>query len=250
MRRAFADRNEYIGDPDFVEPPARLLLPAYAAERRATIDPERATPSASVRPGLGEPQHTTHFAVVDGAGMVVALTTTINDSFGSGVTVKGAGFLLNNEMDDFTAKVGAPNMFGLVQGKANAIAPGKRPLSAMSPTIVVAPEGRVRMVVGARGGPRIITATFQVISNVLDFELPTAAAVSAPRVHHQHLPDQLLHESGGLSGEVIRELEARGHKLSLRAGSAILANAPAIVRQGDVWEGLADPRRGGLAAGL
>ncbi|MCC6398768.1 MAG: gamma-glutamyltransferase, partial [Bacteroidetes bacterium] len=163
MRRTFADRNHFLGDPDFLTiPQAALVSKAYAAERRESIDPERATPSADVAHGTpvqrSESMHTTHFSVADSAGNVVALTTTINHGFGSAVTVTGAGFLLNNEMDDFASKPGSPNAFGLVQGEANAIAPGKRILSSMSPTIVIDPQGEPLLVTGASGGPRIITA--------------------------------------------------------------------------------------------
>lgn len=164
MRRAFADRNALLGDPDFVAIPLeRLLSPAYGAERRASIT-EVATPSRDVSPGSAkrEGNHTTHVAVVDARGAAVSLTTTINDFYGSGVTVTGAGFLLNDEMDDFTSDPGVPNLFGLVQGEANAIAPGKRMLSSMAPALVLDANGAVKAVAGARG-PRIITATFQVI---------------------------------------------------------------------------------------
>jgi gamma-glutamyltranspeptidase / glutathione hydrolase len=250
MRRAFADRNHYLGDPEFVEFPHKMLVSEeYAARLRSTIDSERATPSVDVRPGLQavpEPVHTTHFSIVDQHGNAVALTTTINDLFGSSVTVSGAGFLLNNEMDDFAARPGTPNMYGLVQGEANAIQPGKRMLSAMTPTIVLDRDGRVLLVTGARGGPRIITAVFQVISNVIDYGLDVAAAVHVPRIHHQHLPDVLFHEAGGLSSALLAELEAKGHTLQPRAG---VGTAPTIVRQGETWTAMPDPRTGGRARG-
>jgi gamma-glutamyltranspeptidase/glutathione hydrolase len=201
MRRAFADRNEFMADPDFVDVPRqRLMSAAYLDSLRATIDSLRATPSSEVCAGLAavvESDHTTHFSVVDDKGNAVALTTTINELFGSAVTVTGGGFLLNDEMDDFAAKPGTPNGFGLVQGEANAIQPGKRMLSAMTPTIVLAADGSPLLVTGARGGPRIITAVFQVLTNVVDFDLPIEEAVRAPRVHHQHLPDVLYFEAGG-----------------------------------------------------
>jgi gamma-glutamyltranspeptidase / glutathione hydrolase len=251
MRRAFADRNHFLGDPDFVAFPQELLVSReYAARLRATIDRRRATPSADVRPGLAalaEPQQTTHFSVVDGLGNAVALTTTINELYGSAVTVSGAGFLLNNEMDDFAAKPGAPNMFGLVQGEANVIEPGKRMLSAMTPTIVLDRSGDVLMVTGARGGPRIITAVFQVISNVVDHGMDVSAAVRAPRIHHQHLPDVLYHEPEGLAEQRIQQLRAMGHQVAPRA---TVGTAPTIVRRGGVWTGAHDPRTGGLAAGF
>jgi gamma-glutamyltranspeptidase/glutathione hydrolase len=248
MRRAFADRNHFLGDPDFVSIPRdQLLSLSYAADRRRSIG-ATASPSAEVGPGLEvrrEGTHTTHFSVVDRDGNVVAFTTTINSLYGSAVTVTGGGFLLNNTMDDFTAKPGAPNMFGLVQGEANAIRPGKRMLSAMTPTVVVAPDGEPLLVTGARGGPRIITAVFQVISNVVDHGMDVAAAVSAPRIHHQHLPDVLYFEPGGLSDEQIAALAALGHTIEERPG--YIGAAPTILRRGDVWEGVPDPRLGGLA---
>jgi gamma-glutamyltranspeptidase / glutathione hydrolase len=251
MRRAFADRNHFLGDPDFVQIPQALLVSrAYADRLRATIDPARASPSGSIRPGLAEalePVHTTHFSVVDGAGNAVALTTTINELYGSAVTVAGAGFLLNNEMDDFAAKPGSPNMFGLVQGEANAIAPGKRMLSAMTPTIVLDRDGRVLLVTGARGGPRIINGVFQVISNILDYGMDVGTAVHAPRIHHQHLPDMLYYEAGGLDARRIGELEARGHVLTARP---TVGTAPTILRRDGVWTGVPDPRTGGSAAGF
>ncbi len=199
MRRAFADRNHYLGDPDFVAMPrGELVSPAYARRRAADIDPRHATRSADIAPGVpsAEPTHTTHFSVVGPDGDAVALTTTLNELYGSAVTVQGAGFVLNDEMDDFAAKPGAPNMFGLVQGEANAIAPGKRMLSSMTPTIVVDSDGRTLLVTGARGGPRIINAVLQIVSNVVDFHMDVGSTVYAPRLHHQHLPDTLWYEAG------------------------------------------------------
>jgi gamma-glutamyltranspeptidase / glutathione hydrolase len=252
MRRAFADRNHFMGDPDFVAVPRQLFLSAeYAARQRATIRRDAATPSDRVAPGLagggGDGDHTTHFGVIDAAGNAVALTTTINDLYGSAVTVTGGGFVLNNEMDDFTAKPGTPNMYGLVQGEANAIEPEKRMLSAMTPTIVVAPDGRPLLVTGARGGPRIITAVFQVLSNILDHGMDVAAAVNAPRIHHQHLPDVLFFEAAGLADEQVRALRALGHTVQPRPG--YIGNAPTILRRDGAWTGVADPRQGGTAAG-
>jgi gamma-glutamyltranspeptidase / glutathione hydrolase len=250
MRRAFADRNSLLGDPDFVSMPlGSLLSEAYAAERRGSFT-SRATPSSQVAQGLPRPEgeHTTHFAVVDGDGSAVSLTTTLNDFFGSGVSVEGAGFLLNDEMDDFTTEPGKPNLYGLVQGEANAIAPEKRMLSSMAPTLVLDPSGAVRVVAGARGGPRIITATWQVISNILDFGMDASAAVRAPRVHQQWYPDELLLESGGFSPEQSASLEALGYALRTVAD---LASAPVIARDAltSRWTAAPDPRRGGAAAG-
>ena len=246
-RLAFVDRNAYLADPDFQPWPKRLLSDEYLAQRRKTIVLGKATPSANVGPGLREGNHTTHLAVVDEAGGAVALTTTINQLFGSAVSVPGGGFLLNNEMDDFTAKPGAPNLAGLVQGEANAIAPGKRMLSAMSPTIIVGRDRRVLMIAGGRGGSRIISATFQVISNVLDFGMTVEQAVAAPRVHMQHLPDELRFETGGFDQKTLGELAAMGYRL---VGERPIGSSPAILRRGDVWTGLGDPRKDGAAAGL
>lgn len=261
MRRAFADRNQFLGDPDFVDvPSARFLSGDYAESLRATIRDDAASISADIRPGLeadavpareaialaDESDHTTHFSIVDAQGNAVALTTTINELYGSAVTVSGAGFLLNDEMDDFTAKVGEPNMFGLVQGEANVIEPGKRMLSAMTPTILLDEDGSPMLVTGARGGPRIITAVLQVLTNIVDHGMAPGLAVHAPRIHHQHLPDILQYEEGGLSPETIAALEAMGHETGSRDG---VGNAPAIVRVDGRWVGVPDPRVGGRAAG-
>lgn len=248
MRRAYAARNEKLGDPDFVKMPLDVLLSdAWAKEQRATITPGRATPSSAIQSGAasGAGPHTTHFSVVDAAGDAVALTTTINFWYGSGVTVKGGGFVLNNEMDDFAAVPGTPNGYGLVQGEANAIAPGKRMLSSMSPTVVVGPDGKVVLVAGAAGGPTIITSVFQEISAVVDFGLDVGAAVSAPRVHMQHLPDEVVFEKSGLPADVARSLEGMGYALRERGH---IADAPAIGRAGNVWLGAAEPRRKGALA--
>ena len=202
MRRYYADRNEYMGDPDFVKNPiAGLLDPTYILKRRSTIDPNRATPSDQVSPGHpkgSESTETTHFNVVDAEGNAVAVTYTLNGGFGSGVTAPGLGFLLNNEMDDFASKPGEPNMFGLVQGEANAIAPNKRPLSSMTPTILTR-DGKLFMVVGAPGGSRIITGVMQVILNVVDFGMNAQEAIDFPRFHHQWKPDKLESGKGNLT---------------------------------------------------
>lgn len=254
MRRAYADRNAYLGDPDFVEvPTAAFLSAARAARHLAGIDRGRATPSAEIRPEarpLPDRPETTHFGVVDAHGNAVALTTTINDIFGASVTVTGAGFLLNDEMDDFAAAPGTPNMFGLVQAEANAIAPGKRPLSSMTPTIVLDAERRPLVIVGGRGGSRIITGVLQVLSNVVDFGMPVDDAVHAPRLHHQHLPDVVVYEAGGFTPEQLAGLEALGHRLEPRAMAPFPMNSvPALVRRGALWTGAGDPRRAGAALG-
>lgn len=250
-KRAFADRNHYLGDPDFVPIPTQMLLSdEYARKQQATISLQHATPSVQIRPGLGEtpePEHTTHFSVVDDKGNAVALTTTVNELFGSAVTVTGAGFLLNNEMDDFAARPGSPNMFGLVQGEANAIEPEKRMLSAMTPTIVLGRDNRPLLITGARGGPRIISAVFQIVSNVVDHNMSLDQAVSAPRIHHQHLPD-LLYWERGVRAETITQLQALGHTVRERDG--YVGSAPTILRTGSGWTGAADPRSGGSARGF
>lgn len=249
MRRSFAARNAKLGDPDFVKMPVeQLLSDAWAKEQRATILPDRATPSADIAaagPASASGPHTTHFSVVDGAGDAVAMTTTINWWYGSGVTVKGAGFVLNNEMDDFAAVPGTANSFGLVQGEANAIAPGKRMLSSMAPTIVTGPDGKVVLVAGAAGGPTIISAVFLEISNVVDFQLDVGAAVAAPRFHMQHLPDEVVYENDGLAEATQKRLEAMGYKMKRRDH---IADAPAIGRAGAEWVGAPEPRRLGSAA--
>ncbi len=250
-RRAFADRNYFMGDVDFVKVPSqRFLSDDYAKRQRATIDLLHATSSAQIRPGLGEiaeGNETTHFSVVDVKGNAVAITTTLNELFGSAVTVTGAGFLLNDEMDDFSAKPGSPNMFGLVQGEQNAIVPEKRMLSAMTPTIVLDRSGQPMLITGARGGPRIISAVFQIISNVIDYNMPLAAAVGTPRIHHQHLPDILYFEPGGLSADLVRSFQSLGHTVQPREG--YIGSAPTLLRVGNHWEGTGDPRTGGKAAG-
>ena len=248
-QRAFADRNALLGDPDFTPARPQLLDDSYLEERRGTMDPFHATPSTDVRPGLAEGNDTTHLGVVDADGSAVALTTTLNELYGSGVTIAGVGILMNDEMDDFAARPGTPNLYGLVQGEANRIEPGKRPLSSMSPILVIdgaGADGRVLAVIGARGGGRIISATFQVLSNIVDFGMGAAAAVSAPRIHHQHQPDLLFYEPDGLGAAALEGLEGRGFHLQ-RLG--VIASAPAIVRVSARWTGFADPRRGGGAEG-
>src|SRR2546421_5490116 len=243
MRRAFMDRNHWLGDPDFVQMPIeRLLSKSYGASLRSEIDLQHATPTPpSVTTGGGV--HTTHYSIVDAKGNAASVTTTLNGGFGSGVTVTGAGFLLNNEMDDFTSAPGKPNMYGLVQGEANAIAPGKRMLSAMTPSIVLDRNGKLLLVVGTPGGPTIITTVAQVILNVLDQRMSLADAIAAPRIHHQALPDQTFYEHGGLSDATVQAVEAMGHKLQERRGhSGFVAG---IQRTVGGWVGVADPRIAG-----
>ena len=247
MRRAFTDRNTYLGDPAFVENPTeRLLSKGYAADLRKGIG-DRATPTPPFAPGPRTGSSTTHYSVVDQEGNAVSCTTTLNDLYGSAVTVAGAGFLLNDEMDDFATAPGKPNIYGLVQGEANAIAPGKRMLSSMTPSIVLDPEGRVLMLVGTPGGPRIITMVYHVISNVIDHHMPLPEAVVAPRMHHQGLPDTLRVERGGFPPATLDSLRARGHAIGL---GGYWGDVEAIIRSPTGWQGVSDPRRGGGGAGL
>jgi gamma-glutamyltranspeptidase/glutathione hydrolase len=229
FRRAFYDRAEFMGDPDFAKVPVpQLIDKKYAAAWRDSIDPNHASVSndlkrpafselervAQSRPAaIREPENTTHYSVVDAEGNAVSVTTTLNDSFGSRVTADGLGFLLNDEMDDFAAKQGVPNAYGLIQGPANAIGPGKRPLSAMTPTIVLK-DGKLFLVLGSPGGPTIITTVANVLIGVVDFSLDIAEAVNAPRFHHQWLPDQILVEDR-LSPDTMNVLRSKGHKLNV-----------------------------------
>ena len=246
MRRAFTDRNTYLGDPAFVQNPLdRLLSKQYAAELRAEIG-DRASPTPAFDPAAAGGSSTTHYSVVDAEGNAVSCTTTLNDSYGSAVTVTGAGFLLNDEMDDFATAPGKPNMYGLVQGEANAIAPGKRMLSAMTPSIVLDSAGTLRMVTGTPGGPRIITMVYHIISNVIDHRMPLPEAVTAPRTHHQALPDSLLLEADGFTKATVDSLRALGHGVSLREP---WGDVEAIIRTPRGWQGVSDSRRGGGGAG-
>ena len=246
MRRAFTDRNRHLGDPAFVRNPVdRLLSKEYAATLREGIG-ERASPTPAFDPAAAGGSSTTHYSVVDAEGNAVSCTTTLNDSYGSAVTVTGGGFLLNDEMDDFATAPGKPNMYGLVQGEANAIAPGKRMLSAMTPSIVLDPAGQLLLVVGTPGGPRIITMVYHVISNVIDHRMPLADAVAAPRMHHQALPDSLRVEEGGFTATTLDSLRARGHSI---APGGTWGDVEAIIRTGGGWQGVSDPRRGGGGAG-
>jgi hypothetical protein len=215
-RRAFVDRNTKLCDPAFCRVPvAELTSKAYARRLAATIDPARATRTQSLTT-LGDHTHTTHYSVVDAAGNAVSTTTTLNLGYGAGVYVAGAGFFLNDEMDDLAAAPGRPNAFGLVEGEQNAVAPGKRPLSSMTPTVVLDTAGRVLLVVGAAGGPTIISGTTQVILNVLDHRMTLADAMRAPRLHHQALPDALMHESNGLAPQAADSLRAMGPRAARR----------------------------------
>ena len=251
MRRAFRDRAEYLGDPDFVKVPvAQLLDRDYLKRRMSDFSPDKATPSTAVEPGLGampaESLETTHFSVVDPAGNAVGCTYTLNGGYGSGVTIPGTGILMNNEMDDFTAKVGVKNMFGLLQGAANAIVPSKRPLSSMTPTLVFK-DGKLLVVTGSPGGPTIINTVLLVISNIIDHGMPAMQAVEAPRMHHQWMPDTLSFERWGLSTDTAALLTAKGHPLKERVSyeGSYQGDAETIVvdPKTGLRHGAADPRK-------
>jgi gamma-glutamyltranspeptidase/glutathione hydrolase len=249
MRPAYADRAAWLGDPDRVKVPvAGLTSKAYAAKLRAAIDPARARPAEAIAAGDPLPyesDQTTHFSVVDAEGNAVANTYTLNFSYGLGLVAEGTGVLLNNEMDDFAAKAGATNAYGLVGGDANSVAPGARPLSSMTPTMLFR-DGRLELVTGSPGGSRIITTVLQVVLGVVDFGLNLAEAVAAPRVHHQWRPDALLVESG-LSPDTLALLRAKGQRVVIGSTSGS-ANSILVTPQG--LSGIGDPRqRGTLAEG-
>ena len=249
-RRAYADRNAYLGDPDYVRNPiAQLLSPQYQARLRSTISADRATPSSRVHPGLGPPPEgtdTTHFSVVDRWGNAVAVTYTINDDFGAGVIAGDTGFFLNDEMDDFTSKPGVPNLYGLVQGERNAIRPGKRPLSSMAPTIVTR-NGKLFMVTGSPGGSRIITIVLSTLENVIDYGMNVQQAVDAPRMHMQYLPDRIEYEPGAFDARTMRALRAQGYALR-RVSSWGSAQAILVDSRTGALTGGSDRRRPGGAA--
>ena len=247
MRLAYADRSKHMGDPDFYPVPVDWLISReYALELAKKIDPESATPSDSIAPGQApvyESPDTTHFSVVDKNGNAVATTYTLNFSFGSGITVPGAGFLLNNEMADFSAKPGVPDAFGLLGGKANSVEAGKRPLSAMTPTMVLKDKQPV-LVTGSPGGSRIINAVLQHIVNVLEHNMNVAEANHAPRIHHQWYPDVLYVEKG-INPDAIRILKGLGHQVEQ---SGTMGSVQAIAYDGENYYGSADPRRPGAGA--
>jgi gamma-glutamyltranspeptidase/glutathione hydrolase len=251
MRRAFADRAQFMGDPDFVKVPvAGLISRKYADKLAATIDPERASTSQEVRSGDPPPyesEETTHFTVVDKDGNVASNTYTINDSFGNKITVEGAGFLLNNEMDDFAPKPGAPNAYGLIQGEANAVAARKRPLSSMTPTIVLK-DGKLLFAVGSPGGPTIINTVTQVIVNIVDHRMNIQQAIDWPRVHHQWMPDQIVYEPYGLVPDVINRLKSMGHQFG---DPRYMGDAEGVMIEDktDVRLGGSDPRLDGKSIG-
>ena len=253
MRRAFADRAEFMGDPDFAKvPTAQLIDKNYAKRRAETINLTAATSSADVKAGevtISEGTETTHFTVVDGDGNVVTNTYTINDLYGSRVTAKGTGVLLNDEMDDFAARPGKPNMFGLIQGENNAVQPRKRPLSSMTPTIVLRKDGSPWFALGARGGPRIISAVLQSVINMIDYDMNIQEAIDAPRIHQQWYPDEVLYEPMGMSPDTLRILESLGQKFADRPGNIAQATAIAIEEKTGVKFGAIDSRGDGEAIG-
>ncbi len=245
LRRSFTDRNEKLGDPAFVKNPIEQLTDkAYAHTLAMQIDLHHASKTPAYKPKKEE-TNTTHYSVVDAHGNAVATTTTLNGGYGSGVWIRGGGFFMNNEMDDFAAQPGTPNMYGLVQGEVNAVQPGKRMLSAMSPTIVLDRQGKLLLVTGAAGGPTIITTTMEIILDVIEFHMSIADAMRTPRLHHQGLPDELDYEPNGLTVAVQDSLRAMGHTLGTRGLAT--ANSIMVVRGG--LQGVGEPRSGGVAVG-
>jgi gamma-glutamyltranspeptidase/glutathione hydrolase len=253
MRRAYADRAEYLGDADFGPVPIEgMINKAYAERQRSTINPERASVSSEI--GAGKPvgyesKQTTHFTIVDASGNAVSNTYTLNDSFGSGVVAKGTGVLLNNEMDDFTSKPGAPNLFGAIQSERNAIAPRKRPLSSMTPTFVLRPDGSLYFAIGTPGGTTITNTVLQIISNVIDHGMNLQEAIDSPRVHHQWQPDRIVEEPLGLSADTRRALEARGHKFAAEPNYMSDAQGIMIEEKTNMRLGASDARQDGAAVG-
>jgi gamma-glutamyltranspeptidase/glutathione hydrolase len=262
MRRAYADRAEYLGDADFASVPVRGLIDKdYAKKLRATINPDHASTSADIRfghPPGAESASTTHFSIIDADGNAVANTYTLNDSYGAKVVAKGTGFLLNNEMDDFAAKPGTANMYGLIQGDRNAIAPHKRPLSAMTPTFVLRRDGALWFAIGSPGGATIINTMLQIITNIIDYDMDLQQAIDAPRIHNQWLPDEVAYEPYALSEDTLSILRSRGHTLRIRPdagwsdGDGYMGDAAGVMieEKTGIRLGSTDPRRSdGLALG-
>ena len=252
MRRAFADRSEFMGDPDFTNVPVTSLInKTYAEKRRSTIDLYHAADSKAIGHGEisgNESMDTTHFTVADGEGNVVSNTYTLNDLYGSRVTAKGTGILLNDEMDDFASQPDKPNLYGLIQGERNSIKGGKRPLSSITPAIVLRKDGSFWFALGARGGPRIISAVLQTIINVIDHDMDIQTAVDAPRIHHQWLPDEIVYEPYGMSLDTLSILAGFGHKFSAKPDKVAAATGVMIDEKG-VRFGAVDSRSDGLAVG-
>jgi gamma-glutamyltranspeptidase / glutathione hydrolase len=251
MRRAYADRSEWFGDPDFVNNPLKqLLAPEYLAQRRASINLNKATSSSDIKPGkfsIEESMETTHYTVIDAEGNIVSTTYTLNGSYGSGATAEGTGILLNNEMDDFTTKPGTPNMFGLIQNDRNAIAPRKRPLSSMTPTIILE-DNKPMLALGSPGGPTIINSVFQVTLNLLEFNMNIQAAIDAPKLHHQWLPDRILFEPLGLNPDTKKIMETMGHTFGERSFQFGDVQAVYFDKKKQQWSGGSDSRHGGAVA--
>lgn len=252
-RRSFADRAEYMADPDFADVPLKQLLNRnYLLGRANTINLTKASKSDEIKQGniaISEGTETTHYTVADAQGNVVSNTYTINDLYGSAVTAKGTGVLLNDEMDDFAARPGKPNMFGLIQGERNKVEGGKRPLSSMTPTIVLRKDGSVWFAVGARGGPRIISAVLQSVINVIDHDMNIQEAIDAPRIHHQWFPDEIFYEQYGISPDSRKILESYGHKFADKPGGIASATGIAIEEKTGVKLGAIDSRSDGEAIG-
>jgi gamma-glutamyltranspeptidase / glutathione hydrolase len=253
MRRAYADRAEYMGDTDFGSVPIDgLIEKVYAERQRSTINPDRASLSSEIgagKPTGYEPDQTTHFTIVDAAGNAVSNSYTLNGWFGAGVVAKGTGVLLNNEMDDFTSKPGQANMFGAIQSERNAIAPRKRPLSSMTPTFVLRPDGSLYFAIGTPGGTRITNTVLQIVSNVIDHGMNMQEAIDSPRIHHQWLPDEILDEPLGLSADTRRALEARGHKFATKPFYVSDAQGIMIEDKTGMRLGASDARLDGAAVG-
>lgn len=257
MKRAFADRAAFLADPDFVTVPVeKLISKEYALDAVKTIDPGKATPAnqiQSAKISKAEPQNTTHFSIVDAEGTIVSNTYTLNDSFGSGVTVPGAGFLLNNEMDDFTSKPGVPNLFGLLQSEANAIVPRKRPLSSMTPVIVLKGD-QPYFAIGSAGGSTIINTVLRIIVSIIDFRMDLQQAIDEPRFHHQWMPDEIYFEPFGINKDTRNALEGRGHKFAPKyffSDTDYMGDAQGILIDPltGIRFGASDPRRGGVPVG-
>jgi gamma-glutamyltranspeptidase/glutathione hydrolase len=251
QRRAYADRAEYLGDPDYVKVPAdKLMSKDYALSRFADFNPQQASDSNDIGAGAWpvESTDTTHYSIMDAAGNAVAVTTTLNRSYGNQIVVKGAGFLLNNEMDDFSSRPDTPNSYGLIGRDANAIEPGKRMLSSMTPTIVTR-DGEVVLITGSPGGSTIINTVLQVVLNVIDHNMGIEEAVSSPRIHHQWMPDIVRFEIGAISDEAVSELEAMGHK-GLNGSRFGIGDANSVGRSENGIEGISDPRNVGGTAGF
>jgi gamma-glutamyltranspeptidase / glutathione hydrolase len=251
QRRAYADRAEYLGDPDYVDVPAqRLISKEYARQRFANFNPDQAGDSATITAGswINESPDTTHYSVMDEFGNAVSVTTTLNRSYGSKIVVPGAGFLLNNEMDDFSSKPDTPNSYGLIGRKANEIQPGKRMLSSMTPTIVTR-DGKPVLLTGSPGGSTIINTVLQVVMNIIDHKMPVEAAVASPRIHHQWQPDTVRYEIGAISDDVASALQAIGHK-NLNGSRFPIGDANTIFVGNNFVEGVSDPRNVGGVAGF